>query len=646
MVDAGLKGTQWFMKWPVLLVVGFILFVEGAIYLFARLMISAYENLSFCLRCSSSRSMMREMDSAQDYAHWEAAAQTLDRLEGRDQWKSTPSSGYYDYGQVAAVLDEINAIMYPVAGGAGKDGCSMADCANGLDKRKPRQQLDAAAATALLAALRKVFISRHMLGVHNPSLYQQTYLGTKRLITEFLQSVQVATKLLVKAPLPKSTKMAFFDVASHNLGRTCLCLSGGGALGYFHFGVLSALLESGCMPTVIHGTSAGSMVGSWLACRTDEEMRSLLNPSLHKYLTPSEEPWSVKLKRLWTDGVLFDTEKWIPKIKVATKGDTTFFEAFRHTGRVFCVTISQLGKHRAPILLNYINSPDVVIWSAVLCSSAMPRLLKPFKLLEKAHDGSLVAYDLHGKQLGDGSLQADVPINELSQQLNCSFFIVSQVNPAVMPFIFFNRGEPGKPNVRLRFTSGLRGGFFFAVLERFLKLDMRKWFRLLSEFDLLPNFRGMDMRFLFLQKMEGNATIIPNAGFTDYLRSTSDPTEANMASYLLRGAQATWPYLARVHAVTDTEYVLRDGSLQLGGTDFPSSANEHNRNVSSRALAKHSSSRQSSASSTDSNEPSTAPSSDSLWSLYASNSHSAQTTDHTLSDRERARRKLVRHLST
>jgi len=49
------------------------------------------------------------------------------------------------------------------------------------------------------------------------------------------------------------------DSTKHNIG---LVLSGGGAKGIAHLGVLKYLLEQGVRPNVIAGTSAGSMVGA------------------------------------------------------------------------------------------------------------------------------------------------------------------------------------------------------------------------------------------------------------------------------------------------------------------------------------------------------------------------------------------------
>ena len=56
-----------------------------------------------------------------------------------------------------------------------------------------------------------------------------------------------------------------------------LCLSGGGALGFAHIGVLQALLENGIEPDIISGASMGAIVGTFYAAGfTPAEMMQLI----------------------------------------------------------------------------------------------------------------------------------------------------------------------------------------------------------------------------------------------------------------------------------------------------------------------------------------------------------------------------------
>ena len=82
-----------------------------------------------------------------------------------------------------------------------------------------------------------------------------------------------------------------------------------------------------------------------------------------------------------------------------------------------------------------------------------------------------------------------------------SYFIVSQVNPHIVPFFFLARGAVGRPNGVL-WRSGWRGGFMGSLVEEWLRMDMVKWIKLLGNHDLLPNILG-PWKALFLQKFDG-----------------------------------------------------------------------------------------------------------------------------------------------
>lgn len=64
----------------------------------------------------------------------------------------------------------------------------------------------------------------------------------------------------------KSIKHLFYNSGPHDTTETIgLCLSGGGALGFAHIGVLQALQDYRIFPQIISGTSMGSIVGSLYA---------------------------------------------------------------------------------------------------------------------------------------------------------------------------------------------------------------------------------------------------------------------------------------------------------------------------------------------------------------------------------------------
>lgn len=72
-----------------------------------------------------------------------------------------------------------------------------------------------------------------------------------------------------------------------------LCLSGGGAKGIAHIGVIKALQEAGIYPDMVAGTSAGSVVGAlYAAGKTPEEMLEFVRDGslfkIYKVVLPSD----------------------------------------------------------------------------------------------------------------------------------------------------------------------------------------------------------------------------------------------------------------------------------------------------------------------------------------------------------------------
>ncbi|KAA6430325.1 patatin-like phospholipase family protein [Dyadobacter flavalbus] len=68
--------------------------------------------------------------------------------------------------------------------------------------------------------------------------------------------------------------------------KTGLVLSGGGARGIAHIGVIKALLQNGIRPDIISGTSSGAFVGAMLAYghSPDDILEAVIRTSFYPYL--------------------------------------------------------------------------------------------------------------------------------------------------------------------------------------------------------------------------------------------------------------------------------------------------------------------------------------------------------------------------
>jgi predicted acylesterase/phospholipase RssA len=76
------------------------------------------------------------------------------------------------------------------------------------------------------------------------------------------------------------------------------------------------LLETGMLPHIVSGTSAGSAIGAILCTRTDDELRRDLKPEiLAEKLRCFRAPWSQRIKCFLRTGNLFDFDEWLELIK-------------------------------------------------------------------------------------------------------------------------------------------------------------------------------------------------------------------------------------------------------------------------------------------------------------------------------------------
>jgi predicted acylesterase/phospholipase RssA len=465
----------------------------------------------FLFSCFSSSSLLLP---AKHYDEWADYARQLDTAEGRDTWKDDDESLHYDYVWIRDTLQDIR------------------DC---------RVSGDAARMAALLSPI----FARPRFD--DPQLYSSSHIGSKRLIDTFMHEVLSLTQQLRDTSLPVQAKLDFFRKAKEAYGQTALCLSGGASLAYFHFGVVKALIESQCMPTIISGASGGAMVAAFVGVRNDQEILADVTPDLCDCVFPGFlDTWPQRIKRFLTQGVVFDWRLLVPNTRVLCKGDTTFEEAFRRTGRIINITVTPEHKHAEGVLLNHLTAPNVVIWSAVVASAALPCLLDAVTLQAKDVHGRVSPFYGLGRCWADGSIKTDLPMAQLAQAWNVNYFLVSQVNPHIVPFVFHQRGSSGLPSSQ-RFGSKFRGGFITSALEAGLRLDMRKWIQIMADLDILPELFGQDWRNSLLQASSGNVTIYPSPRLRDYMKLIIHPSREDMHLYIRGGELSAYPRI-NMHA--------------------------------------------------------------------------------------------------
>lgn len=73
-------------------------------------------------------------------------------------------------------------------------------------------------------------------------------------------------------------------------------------------------------------------------------------------------------------------------------GDLTFKEIHDKFKWNLNITVTDSTKRDESRLLNYLTSPNVVVWSAACASSAIPTVFDPVELLIKTEEGEIRPY--------------------------------------------------------------------------------------------------------------------------------------------------------------------------------------------------------------------------------------------------------------
>jgi len=398
----------------------------------------------------------------------------------------------------------------------------------------------------------------------NVELYQHSHIGTKDLIEQYIDSTVEVIQQLVNTdekalPAGLETKDLLEQVvyARQAFGRSALLLSGGATLGMYHIGVLKALFQAKLLPRIISGASAGAIVCSVLCTRTDEEIPQVLDEFPYGDLAvfedqDREEGALEHVARLLTQGAWIDI-KHLTRVMRQLLGDITFQEAYNRTRRILNIGVSPSSVYELPRLLNYITSPNVLIWSAVAASCSVPVVFSSAHLLAKnPMTGEHTPWNPTPLRWIDGSVDNDLPMTRLAEMFNVNHFIVSQVNPHVVPFLSTSAPSPSTPPSL--FTLNSKISSLVSPLTTFAKSEALHRLYVLAQLGVFPNFCNKT-RNMLSQKYSGDITILPRIEYRDFPTMLKNPTPAFMVRACEAGERATWPLLGRVrnHCAVELE---------------------------------------------------------------------------------------------
>ena len=173
------------------------------------------------------RKIQRELGRSDDYATWSELAARHDEASGTERWRDLEESSLYGYNEIRERHDELYRLY------------------------ESNDQV------GLMHAINEG-VHGNIEGIGRPILYARSKVGTKRLIEQYIEIVDLALRSIADADdnvIRKSTLLDFFGRVSRCYGRSALMLSGGGGLIYFHHGVVQALLDHGLLPNVISGST-------------------------------------------------------------------------------------------------------------------------------------------------------------------------------------------------------------------------------------------------------------------------------------------------------------------------------------------------------------------------------------------------------
>jgi predicted acylesterase/phospholipase RssA len=445
------------------------------------------------------RALENDILNADNYTTFYQASLRHDELSGADQWKLCDESPDYDYLLIRKRVERINMAH------------SRGD------------------ANALMSILHEG-IHGNLGNIAAIQLEKYTKIGTKDLIERFLNGICDALSFIYHADersVSFSNKLSFFEDTFQAYGQSCLMLSGGAGLGFFHAGVVKALHEHDLIPNVVSGASAGSIIAALIGTREKKDLLLELSP---EKIFSGFHHWS-QFKGFKKEGLL--DSRFLENTLIELFDLMTFEEAYNKTKIHMTVTVSPADLHQTSRLLNSKTSPNAIITQAIRASVAIPYVFSPVDLKAKNQDGKVIPY-IPNRQFVDGSMMADLPFRRLARLYGVNHSIVSQTNPLSIPFL--HSGKKGSGNLKemtfrhLVNMTKKNSVYFCDVLEK------------LSTGDYLK--RGIHkVRSIVDQQYVGDINILPERTWSDFRLLLANPTLPRL-THLIKGAEkVTWPQI-------------------------------------------------------------------------------------------------------
>ncbi|NNE61842.1 MAG: DUF3336 domain-containing protein [Woeseia sp.] len=449
------------------------------------------------------------MQDAESYAEWREAAIAYDIAMGFDEWKGSDESKHYDYVSIRKRLAQLRR----------------------LRTKKDNE--------GLLFTLNEG-IHGNMGGMGHGRLYSKARFGTKQVINDYIEEIAAALDHLAKKQvrsIPEDEKIEFFHRASQCFGRTALMLSGAGTLLYFHLGVVKALWEQDLLPSIISGSSGGSVIAALVGTHSHSEMEKLFDPEYLNDEVAKEVSFMNKFSPF--------KKKQIPIAEVREQiariiPDLTFYEAYELTGIQINISVAPAEQHQSSRLLNAVTSPNVMIREAVLASCAVPGFYPAVTLAARDTDGTRKPY-LPARKWIDGSVSEDLPIRRLARLYGVNHTIASQTNPLVYPFI--NDAKEQKNALEIIKDATLKTSREWTLASTKLAKRYLRFSNVIS--NLVVRVESIAS-----QSYTGDITILPPSRLYNPLQLLSTRTKEEVLQMIRDGEHSAWEKVETIRLQT------------------------------------------------------------------------------------------------
>ncbi|MFW1806523.1 DUF3336 domain-containing protein [Acinetobacter ursingii] len=447
-----------------------------------------------------------QLKNAESYDEWKTVALKLDEETGAQEWKYDNSSPYFNAEVISYRLNLL---------------------------RKYRTQQRVLDALYLL----QEGLTHDIANIGHPMLFTATYLGTKQLIVDYVEEVSHCLRFIAISTCQTLTlkqKIIFFENCQKAYGQPALMFSGGATLGLFHSGVCKALVEQDLLPKVLSGSSAGAIMAGMLGTSSVGDIPEILKGQ--KFFTDAFH--FRKLSDIAKgNGGLADV-KYLKNFLIENLGDLTFAEAYKKSGLHTNVAVAPYDASQNPRIMNGYTAPNLLVWSAVLASCAVPVLFPPIRLTSKRYDGVHTPYMANAKWV-DGSVRSDFPQEKMARLYNLNYTIASQVNPHVVPFMQSDQSRYRKDllswpqRILRRQAKVVAMGFMDFTRERLGRVQ--------------PVRRLLDHGYGIVgQRYYGDVNIIGRFNLRNYSYMLQNPRPELFKLLQQEGERATWPKISSI----------------------------------------------------------------------------------------------------